>query len=62
MDAHVLSYYNNLRVMYDVTISEQNDIVFKSHKYLFYVNPMMIPVIPIPGCNSNKFTLYNTET
>ena len=35
MEQHAfLSYYNNPRVMYDVTIAEQSDIVFKSHKHL----------------------------
>ena len=48
--------------MYNVTISEQSNIVFKSRKHLFHMNPMIIPVILILGCNSNRFTLYNTET
>ena len=61
-DAHILSYYNNLREIYDVTISEQSDIIFRSRQHLSYMNPMTMPVIPIPGCNSKEFTLYTTET
>ena len=48
--------------MYDVTISEQSNMVFKSRKHLFHMNPMIIPVMLTLGCNSNRFTLYNTET
>jgi hypothetical protein len=61
-DAHILNYYINLREIYDVTISEQSDIIFRSRQHLSYMNPMTMPVIPIPGCNSKEFTLYNTET